>query len=219
MTQIATPKVTSYDYDDVSNLDKVFLPNGIVTDYEYDNLNRVDKLTHYEPDATPEDLSDNTKLAEYDYDVAADGRRTGVTETRYDSGTAESSRIDWTYDDLGRLTDEVFNHYDNLLDQTSHFTYDLSGNRLEQTLDKGNDSTIDEKVTYTFDDNDRMLTESNDSDNDGTVDTTTTYGYTATEQTSKTVVDEATGNTTSQTDYTYGRDGGGQLFVDRSGHR
>jgi hypothetical protein len=51
------------------------------------------------------------------------------------------------------------------------------------------------------------LTESTDSDNDGTVDTTTTYGYTATEQTSKTVVDEATSNTTSQTDYEYGLDG------------
>jgi RHS repeat-associated protein len=204
---LATPEVTSYDYDALGNLDEVFLPNGIVSDYTYDNLNRLDTLTHYEPDPTPEDLSDNTKIAEFDYDVRADGRRTGVTETRYDSGSAETTRVDWTYDDLGRLTDEVFNHYDDLLDQSLHFTYDLVGNRLEQTLDKGNDATIDEKVTYTFDDNDRMLTESNDADNDGTVDTTTTYGYTATEQTSKTVVDEATGNTTSQTDYEYGLDG------------
>ncbi len=53
----------------------------MITDYQYDELNRLDILTQYAPDGTPEDLSDNDKLAEFDYTVRADGKRTGVTET------------------------------------------------------------------------------------------------------------------------------------------
>ena len=193
------PLDTAYSYDLTGNLDRTDLPNGVVTDYVYDGLNRLDVMTHYAPDATPADLSDNDKLPEFDYTVRADGKRTSTTETfRLDAdedpdtpSTPHVNQIDWTYDDAGRLVDEVFDHFDDTFDQTERFVYDLLGNRLELTRDKGNDATVDEAITYLYDANDRLTTESLDIGNDATIDQTITYGYTATQQTSKTVSDSA----------------------------
>jgi len=194
----------------LGNLDRTDLPNGVIEDYVYDDLNRLDVLTHYAPDATPEDLSDNDKLAEFDYTVRADGKRTAATETFWldeDSdpqtpATPHVNEINWTYDDIGRLTDEVFNHFDDTLDQTESFVYDLVGNRKLFTKDKGNDSIVDEAITYLYDVNDRLVTESLDSDNDGATDQTTTYGYDHTQQTSKSVTD-ALDSTLSTLSYSY----------------
>ena len=108
---------------------------------------------------------------------------------------------------LAGFTDEVFNHYDDLLDQTLNFTYDLAGNRLEQALDKGNDSDIDERITYEYDENDRLLTESKDTDGDSDIDQTTDYSYTGTEQTGKTVTDETTSTVTTTTTNSYNLQG------------
>jgi hypothetical protein len=44
-------------------------------------------------------------VAQYDYDLLIDGRRLGVSETHDDGST--TTRIDWFYDNLGRLTREV----------------------------------------------------------------------------------------------------------------
>jgi len=182
-------------------------PDGVIEDYEYDSLNRLDKLTQYAPDATPEDLSDNDKIAESDYTVRADGRRSSVTETHWYDDNADGVpdphvvQTDWTYDDAGRLVDEAFDHFDDLLDQTGHFTYDLVGNRLEQTVDKGSDGSIEETTTYGYDANDCLTTESADTDGDTVTDRTTTYGYDHTQQTSKDVTES--GQTTTATAFTY----------------
>ena len=71
-------------------------------------------------------MADNDKLAEYDYTVRADGRRTGVTETYWESGTPYVTTIAWTYDNLGRLVEEEYDSHDNDLDYTTTFTYDLT---------------------------------------------------------------------------------------------
>jgi YD repeat-containing protein len=97
---LTTPEVTTYSYDLLGNLQRVDQSNGVIAVYEYDTLNRLDILTHYAPDADPEDLSNNDKLYEFDYTVRADGRRTDVTETYWDSGTPKTTTIDWTYDNL-----------------------------------------------------------------------------------------------------------------------
>jgi uncharacterized protein RhaS with RHS repeats len=52
-------ETTTYEYNLVGNLDKVFLPGGMIADYEYDSLIRLDKLTHYEPDARVPLLASN----------------------------------------------------------------------------------------------------------------------------------------------------------------
>ncbi|MBI1249378.1 tandem-95 repeat protein [bacterium] len=204
-----TPLATSYRYDLRGNLDQTQLPNGVIEDYIYDDLDRLESLTHYAPDATPDDLSDNDKLAEFDYTVRADGQRTSSTETYWldqdQDGTPEAhvTQIDWTYDALGRLTEESIDHFDDQFDQTEWFTYDLVGNRTKKELDNNFDGTIDEAIAYMYDANDRLQTEERDADNNGTVDQTTTYGYDHTQQTSKTVFDNSASQTTSQTSFTY----------------
>ena len=67
------------------------LPNGVIEDYTYDSMNRLDKLTQYGPDGTANDLSNNPKIAEYDYTVRADGRRTDLLERFFTSGGVTES--------------------------------------------------------------------------------------------------------------------------------
>jgi len=66
----------------LGNLDQVRLPNGVVSDYDYDALNRLELLRQFN-DTYQNHLYDagvDTLLAEYDSDLAADGKRSGVTE-------------------------------------------------------------------------------------------------------------------------------------------
>ena len=56
-----------------------------VSDYTYDPLNRLDLLRQFKDGLNSQyenvyESGVDTLLAEYDYDLAADGRRTGVTE-------------------------------------------------------------------------------------------------------------------------------------------
>jgi hypothetical protein len=74
------------------------------------------------------------------------------------AGTEKTSKIDWTYDTAGRLIREIFDHYDDALDQTQEWEYDLVGNRTLQKLDKDNDG-FDTITSYTYDVNDRLLEE------------------------------------------------------------
>ncbi|MEQ8637592.1 RHS repeat-associated core domain-containing protein [Gimesia maris] len=213
---LTIPETTAYEYDLMGNLDQTILPNGVITDYTYDELHRLETLTHYLADDTPEDLLDNDKIV-FEYEVRADGKRTQETETIYrdenENGQYEANEIktvttNWMYDEAGRLIDEVFSHYDDLLDQSSHFTYDLTGNRLEQQVEKDfdGDGDVDKKTTtYSYDENDRLLSEMTelDDNNDGSVESTstTTYSYTGTQQTGKTVSEG--GVSQSNTTFTY----------------
>lgn len=140
-------------------------PNGTLALHAYDRLGRLTKLTHYAPDTTPQDLSNNAKLSEFDDTHNPAGQRTSTTETFWFDGDdpdslpeAHTSEIGWTYDAAGRLVDEVFNHYDDSLDQSQHFTYDLAGNRLSRAVDLGSNATLDQVFIDTFDANDRQLT-------------------------------------------------------------
>lgn len=120
------------------------------------------------------------------------------------------NHYDWTYDNINRLTDEVFTtNLDNVLDgQTAiglpttlslpdssrpmrdykdHYDFDLTGNRLTKTIDLANNGSINSRVTSTFDANDRLLREALDSDGNGSTDRSMLYGYDQTQQTQKTV--------------------------------
>ena len=155
----------------------------------------------------------DTLLAEYDYDLAADGKRTGVTEKTLVDSALEETRIDWLYDGVGRLTQEQYDSYDNDLDYTATYSFDLVGNRLQETTDKGNDSTVDETITYQYDANDRLLAEAKDDSTVANEDRFTVYEYgannTGTQQTSKTVYEglDASGTKLNATTYTYNLQG------------
>ena len=64
------------------------LPNGIVSDYTYGQLNRLEDLTQFR-DADGDAIFDAGEdlVAQYDYDLLANGRRSGVTETDHNGAT------------------------------------------------------------------------------------------------------------------------------------
>ena len=107
------------------------VPNSVATEgYLYDSLGRLDVMTDSD--------SAGNALASYDYTVRADGKRTSSTEAfwfdenndgQQDASEVKTISTSWTYDDAGRLTDEVLDHWDDSVDQTESFSYDLTGNR------------------------------------------------------------------------------------------
>src|SRR5262249_18857148 len=82
--------VTRYTYDAAGNLVLTDLPNGTTETRSYDALNRLTFL---------ENRSASGVISSYRYTLAATGRRDAVVE---DTGR----RVDYTYDDLDRLTEE-----------------------------------------------------------------------------------------------------------------
>jgi len=206
LSTLDAPFSTSYAYDLLGNHDLQTTPDGVITDYVYDALFRLDKQTAYQPDAnTPDVFTDNPKLAEFDYTVRADGKRTDATETFWLHGQPNTNVLHWDYDAAGRLIDEVFNHYDDTRDFTAHYNFDLTGNRLRKTTSAPLNST--DAVFYLYDANDRLLTESLDSDNDGTPDQTTSYTWTATQQTSKSVTRPTSAFPLHTSNFTYNLQG------------
>jgi RHS repeat-associated protein len=202
---LATPEVTTYRYDLLGNLASVTLPNGVVSRYVYDNLNRLTNLTHFAPDSTPTDSSDNATVIEsFAYHLRTDGRRDRETTTLNLNGAAQTTVIDWTYDDIGRLIAESFDSSDNSLDYTDGYTFDLTGNRRVKTHDAGHDGSVDETTSYNYDANDRLLAES--LDRLVGVDTLTAYSFSGTQQTGKTSYAELTPSLNSRLstlDFTY----------------
>jgi YD repeat-containing protein len=82
---LITPETTEYRYDLVGNLDKVRLPNEVVSDYTYDQLNRLTQLKTFDDDYASGtdwvfDEANENLLAQFDYDLLLDGKRSGVTE-------------------------------------------------------------------------------------------------------------------------------------------
>ncbi len=200
------PEATRYEYDLIGNLLSERKANGVVADHVYDSLNRLDVLREF-MDNNGNGVYDagDSLLTRFDYTVRADGRRTGAVEQFWFEGEMHENTVAWSYDNLGRLVDEVFDHYENAFDQTDRFVHDLVGNRLEQTRDLGNDGTVDETTGYVYDANDRLQTEWFDGDGLPGAERETTYGYDRTQETLKEV--REAGVLQSRTEYTYNLQG------------
>jgi len=221
------PETTCYHYDLLGNLDWERHSNTLVTDYEYDGLNRLEQVRHFIGNSETLPLRNVFMSgidAEYDYDLLADGRRSGVTEKE---GGLVAARTDWFYDSLGRLVREVYDSQtDNTLDFATDYLFDLSGNRLWKTTDHSPTSNqwtgyragaplaVDEAIRYLYDSNDRLLEEDLDTGADGSIDQRTRYEYGPnanpasgeggdwTVQTKKSVFN-AVGNSVSTSTFTY----------------
>ncbi len=80
-------------------------------------------------------------LSEFNYDVRADGKRTGVTEKVNNGTSTKETRVDWLYDNIGRLTAEAYNAdvdvNEDPLDFITRYEFDLVGNRLDKDLNTG----------------------------------------------------------------------------------
>ena len=109
------------------------------------------------------------------------------------------------------LIGEELDSTNNALDFTAAYTYDLTGNRLERTIDWGSDTNIDEVTSYTYDANDRLTTEELDTDGMAGAEQTTDYDYSHTQQTDKTVT-QADGSAVA-TSYAYDLQGRLQVIT------
>jgi RHS repeat-associated protein len=193
------PEATLYRYDLFGRLDYTAMPNGIVEDYTFDAMDRMDAVSLYKSDANNENLTDNTILSLIDYRYRQDGKRTGATEMLGGNGVgslpvnpALTNAFSWFYDDAGRVTSEILDSSDDVLDQTETYIMDLVGNRLRRTVDKRG-VTADTTDIYTYDSNDRLQYEERFRGviteglphNPSLVQTT--YKWQGTQQTSKTI--------------------------------
>jgi RHS repeat-associated protein len=234
-------EMTDYVYDLLGNLDQVRLPNGVISDYDYDTLNRLDRLRQFQDvDGNQAYDAADVLLAEYDYDLAADGKRTGVTEKTLVDSVLQETRIDWLYDRLGRLTREVYDsHADDTLDYTADYLLDLVGNRRTKNVDTqpteqeladyraGAAMTpehIDEATTSAYDANDRLLTETKDvaggTENDRRIEYQYGDSNEKTQQTKKTIKlhTDGSGGTLEETTYVYNLQGRmSQTLLDQDG--
>ena len=125
-------------------------------------------------------------------------------------GVEQVTAIDWVYDQVGRLTSEDYDAPGTALDYTADYTFDLVGNRLTKTTDRGRDQSIDQTIGYTYDVNDRLLTEV--ATDTAAVGTTTSYNWQAsglwtTTQLGKTVRETGTSRLISETTYGYNLQG------------
>ena len=178
-------EITTYRYDAAGRLNHLIRSNGVVTDYVYDDLGRLDVLTDFVDTNRNETLdAGESVLAEYDYEIRADGKRSGVLETD-DQGRI--TQIDWVYDELGRLSQERYDSYDDAEDYTTNYLYDLASNRVGKLTDHGSDGTLDERRTLLYDANDRIISEQLDDLTAADEDTFTVYEHAGTKQTKKTI--------------------------------
>jgi RHS repeat-associated protein len=236
-TPLSTPEVTEYRYDKNGNLDQVETPNSVIANYDYDVLNRLEFLRHFKDnDQSNSFNAGDTELAEYQYTVRTDGKRTQAIEKIDLDGDAalDTTTIDWVYDELGRLVGEAYDSsLDNSMDYIAQYRYDLASNRQEFNVDRQPTAQTftdfrtsgtfpaawDEETDYTYDANDRLLSELLDNDVDPQIDRTTTYEYggptnPGTQQTKKSV----TGDVTETHTFEYNLQGRlSQSTVDKDG--
>jgi len=214
---------TSYSYDKNGNLDLTELPSGVLSDYVYDNLNRLDNLIHFVDNNGDKVFNGtDTLIAEYDYTVRADGKRTQEIET---DAAGNTRQIDWVYDNLGRLTEERQDVSGGTTeDFIARYGFDLASNRISSERDNGNAVAAafaaDESTDYVYDANDRLENEVLDKAGMAN-DRNTVYTYNGTTQTGKTVrTGTIVGSGTVQEEQTMQYDVRGRLgsiTVDKTG--
>ncbi len=123
--------VTSFSYDDASQLTSVTLPNGSSLDYEYDNAHRLVAI-------------ENNLGERIEYTLDNAGNRTG--ETIRNSASVIVKTQTRLFDELSRLREDI-----GAQSQTTSYDYDLNDN-----LDGIEDALLD-TTTQSFDALDRLI--------------------------------------------------------------
>ncbi len=146
---MTNPEEFVYNYTEVSTRKSVVLPNGIITNYTYNALNMLTKITHKN--------TTGKILANYEYNLAPDGHRTSINETRLESDDSYSAtEIAYTYDNLNRLTKETSTSTVSNLNFSNQYVYDANGNRIQKLCTVGGAA---ETINYTYNNNDQLTTE------------------------------------------------------------
>ena len=148
---------TTYNYDTVGNLKSYLYPNGVTTTYNYNSLNRL---------ASMNSATGVSTLSSYTYTLGAAGNRTAVTEL---SGRT----VNYTYDDLYRLTNEAIANDTHGTNGTVGYGYDPVGNRLSRTSSVAGVPS----QSSTFDANDRLTSDTYDANGNTKVSAGGSYDY------------------------------------------
>jgi RHS repeat-associated protein len=114
---------TTYSYDAVGNLGGFAYPNGVQTGYGYNTLNRLTQMQSTCATGTGCGTP-GTAISSYIYTLDAAGNRSSVAEL---SGRT----VNYTYDDLYRLTSETISGATSQNGAIS-YQYDSVGNRLQR---------------------------------------------------------------------------------------
>ncbi len=144
----AGQNTTTYTYDPASNVATVTYPNGLSSTFVYDDLNRLKSVNGYQ------------------YQLGATGNRQSATEPN-------GRTLNWTFDNIYRLTNETISLDPHSNNGSVTYTLDPVGNRLVQT------STLSAIVSgsYSYDSNDRLSTETYDNNGSTVVSGTRTFSY------------------------------------------
>ena len=132
---------TDYAYAATGQLTHQTSANATTSDWSFDASGRLVQLAH---------KSSTETLATFRYTLNAVGQRTHVEE----SGPAVfggSRSVDYDYDAINRLTQEIRTEADDSTTTTNYY-FDLVGNRLRQVI---NGVT----TSYTYNDRDELLSE------------------------------------------------------------
>ena len=116
-----------YGYDKYSRLAMVRYPNGIFTGYSFDEAGRLNEIRHerMESDGT------RTLLESFSYNYDLNGNITKITR-------ADTSCIDYTYDEWNRLTCEYWHTSANELETSYKIDYSFTTTGDDQYGDTGN---------------------------------------------------------------------------------
>jgi RHS repeat-associated protein len=144
---------TTYTYDLADNVATATLPNGVASTLTYDSLNRITSL--------------ESAVSGYGYYFDATGKRTEAVEL---SGRT----INWSYDDINRLTNEAVTGAGTGHNGTvAYNSLDPVGNRLSDTSSLSGVTA----GSATFDADDRLSAESYDSNGNVTATGGKTFAY------------------------------------------
>ena len=103
---------TTYTYDNASNVAMVATPNGLQSSFTYDTLNRLTAMS--------------TSVASYNYTLGATGNRTQAIESN-------GRTVNWSYDNIYRLTSETIANDPSQNNGSVSYGLDPVGNRTSET--------------------------------------------------------------------------------------
>jgi RHS repeat-associated protein len=149
--------VTAYTYDLVGNLQSYQYPNGVTTSYAHNSVNRLTTMT------VSTQLS---SLAGYSYTLGPAGNRTSVTELG-------GRTVNFTYDDLYRLTGEFISNDPHSANGNISYGYDPVGNRL----DRSSSIASAPSQSSSYDSNDHLASDTYDNNGNTTASNGNAYGY------------------------------------------
>ena len=216
----SSSETTQYRYDPAGNIRQEWTPSGVSKIHSYDALNRLVATSYHANSDRNTSLPSQSPLAQFEYELRADGKRVSTRERFWlDSdqnpqteAEAHTSLWSWDYDAAGRLIRENVDHFDDRLDQSEGYQFDLNGNRTQRTVDRWNPEAVDEFFLYEYDANDRLFTETrslheSDSEASPTLVSTTRYSYDATQLIGKQIQESGQSRPTKQDEYTYNPQG------------